>query len=173
MLQNYTLEIFNSECDPGAMGVHCFAHLEQDVSSALPYLNASLGGFTYIKDPPSVTFKSYGKLITVHSRKIAVNALKDETEAKKIIEWLKNEINNAWDHRDEIEPSYNSMPQPKIIEILKLLPKTNCKKCDEPTCMVFATRIAEGSMCAEDCPELETTQKGKIDIYMKPFNLDI
>nr|MDA8403238.1 Fe-S cluster protein [Desulfobacteraceae bacterium] len=71
LLETYTLEIFNSKCQPGAMGVHCFAHLDQDVSYALPYLNAVLGGFEYLKDPPSVTFKAQGKLITVHGNKIA------------------------------------------------------------------------------------------------------
>lgn len=30
-----------------------------------------------------MTFKNHGKLITVHGRKIAVNALKDEDEARK------------------------------------------------------------------------------------------
>ena len=52
--------------------------LDQDISPALPYLNAVLGGFEYIKDPPSVTFRIQGKLLTVHGDKIAVNALQDE-----------------------------------------------------------------------------------------------
>jgi hypothetical protein len=71
LLESYTKEIFNSECQPGAMAVHCFAHLDQDVGEAIPYLNAALGGFTFTKDPPSVTFKVHGKLITVHAKKIA------------------------------------------------------------------------------------------------------
>jgi ArsR family metal-binding transcriptional regulator len=107
LLQSYRLEIFNNACMPGAMSVQCFAHLDQDVSAALPYLNAELGGFEYIKDPPSVTFKLHGKLLTAHTRKIAVNALKDESEAKKIVEWLKREINAAWEKRDAIMPRFD------------------------------------------------------------------
>ena len=42
-----------------------------------------------------MTFRSQGKLITVHGRKIAINALKDEIEAEKIVKWLKNEINEG------------------------------------------------------------------------------
>lgn len=38
----------------------------------------------YIQDPPSVTFKVHGKLITDHSQKIAINALEDAEEAEKI-----------------------------------------------------------------------------------------
>jgi ArsR family metal-binding transcriptional regulator len=83
LLESYRLEIFNSARNPGAMAVHCFAHLDQDVGDALPYLNTVLGGFEYIQDPPSVTVKVQGKLITAHDRKIAVNALKDEAEAQK------------------------------------------------------------------------------------------
>lgn len=31
LLEIYRLEIFNSECNPGATALHCFAHLVQDV----------------------------------------------------------------------------------------------------------------------------------------------
>jgi ArsR family metal-binding transcriptional regulator len=172
LLKNYSLEIFKSKCQADAKGVHCFAHLQQDVSDALPYLNSVLGGFQYLQNPPAVTFKAHGKLITVHGKKIAVNALKDETEAKKIVEWMKNEINNAWDNRGGIEPSITGMPKPGIIDILKLLPKTNCRDCGEPTCMVFATRVAEGAKGAEDCPGMSPSRHEKLSQYMMKFNLD-
>lgn len=171
LLKNYRLEIFNSECNPGAMAVHCFAHLDQDVGDALPYLNTALGGFAYIQDPPSVTFKVHGKLITVHGRKIAVNALKDEAEACKIVEWLKREINEAWEKRDQIVPSTQGAPRPQLIEILKLLPKTNCRKCGEPTCMVFAVRIAEGAKGLSACESLEPGRRLELENYLSRFNL--
>jgi len=171
LLHNYRLKIFNNECMPGAMTVQCYAHLDQDVSAALPYLNANLGGFEYVVDPPSVTFRTQGKLITVHGRKIAVNALKDEAEAKKIIEWLKREINEAWENRKEIEPVFEGQQKPKLIEILKLLPKTNCKECGAPTCMVFATMLAEGAKSIEDCPPLEGHSKKTLNEYMGKFLL--
>ena len=172
LLESYTKEIFNNECMPSAMSVQCFAHLDEDISEALPYLNAVLGGFTYTKDPPSVTFKSQGKLITVHAKKIAINALKDEDEATKIIEWLKREINSAWEKREKIEPLYEAAPQPKVIEILKLLPKTNCKECGQPTCMVFAAQVAEGAKGPEDCLPLDDASKGQLSSYLSQFRFD-
>lgn len=173
LLESYSLEIFNSECNPGAMSVHCFAHLDQDVSGAIPYLNSVLGGFEYIKDPPAVTFRTQGKLITVYGRKIAINALKDEAEARKIVDWLKREINAAWEKREEIKPSYEKAPRPQLIEILKLLPKTNCRKCNEPTCMVFAAKMAEGVKGVEDCPPLDDAVRRQLGAYMSRFNLDV
>ncbi len=173
LLKDYTLEIFKSKCQADAKGVHCFAHLEQDVSEALPYLNAVLGGFEYLQDPPAVTFRAQGKLITVHGKKIAVNALNDEAEARKIVEWMKTEINAAWEKKESITPSYTGLPRPGIFEILKLLPKTNCRECGQPTCMVFATKVAEGAKGPGDCPEIGPEKDRKLSDYMKQFNLEL
>jgi len=172
LLKSYTKEIFNNECMPSAMSVQCFAHLEEDVGEALPYLNASLGGHSFTQDPPSVTFKVQGKLITIHSKKIAINALKDEEEATKIIEWLKREINSVWENRHSIEPSFESTPTPKLIEILKLLPKTNCRECGQSTCMVFATLMVDGVKGHEDCPSLDDFNRKKMSDYMNQFRFD-
>ena len=172
LLKSYTKEIFRPECNPSFESLHCIAHLDQDISEALPYLNAELGGFEYLKNPPAVTFKIHGKLITVHPQEIAVNALKDEEEAEKIIEWFKREINEIWDKRNEIEPSCEGAPKPKVFEILKLLPKTNCRECGEPTCMVFATRTAEGIKGPEDCLPLKEENRIKLEKYMSGFHFD-
>ncbi len=172
LLESYRKEIFRPKCNPGFQSVHCIAHLDQDIGEALPYLNAELGGFEYFSDPPAVTFRVQGKIITVHPMEIAVNALKDETEADKILEWLKREINAAWEKRDEIEPRYVGMPKPKVFEILKLLPKSNCRKCGQPTCMLFASLVAEGVKGPEDCPELVEQAAVDLRSYMVQFSFD-
>ncbi|MBA4392764.1 MAG: Fe-S cluster protein [Desulfobacca sp.] len=172
LLKSYSKEIFRPECNPGFQSLHCIAHLEQDVSEVLPYLNTILGGDEYYLDPPAVTFRPQGKLITVHPDKIAINALRDEEEADRILEWLKREINETWEKRAEIMPSYEGAPKPKILEILRLLPKTNCRECEEPTCMVFAARVAEGVKGVESCPPLNNESREKLQDYLKPFHLD-
>jgi ArsR family metal-binding transcriptional regulator len=172
LLRTYRLEIFNNACMPGAMSVNCFAHLDQDVSPVLPYLNTILGGFEYIENPPSVAFKTHGKLITVHGNKIAVNALRDEAEARKIVEWLKREINAAWQNRGDIAPSTKGTARPKIIDLMKLLPRTNCRECGQPTCMVFATLLAQGVKAADDCPPIDPKNKQSLEAYLQRFNFD-
>ncbi len=171
LLRNYTKEIFRPECNPSFQSLHCIAHLDQDIGEVLPYLNAELGGFEYFKDPPAVSFKMHGKIIAVHSRKIAVNALKDEDEATKILEWLKREINAAWEKREEIEPSYEGAPKPGVLEILKLLPKTNCRECGQPTCMVFAVLVSQGVKGPEDCLPLSEDGRMKLNGYMSRFHM--
>lgn len=173
LLQSYTKDIFRPECNPSFQSLHCIAHLDQDVSEALPYLNSMLGGFDYFKEPPAVTFRIQGKIITVHPREIAVNALKDEEEADKILQWLQREINEAWEKRDQIEPRFESSPKPKILEILKLLPKTNCRECGQPTCMVFAALAAQDVKNADDCPALTEEKKMFLQAYLARFRFDL
>ncbi len=145
LLKGYREEISRPACNNTFQSLHCIAHLDDDISEVLPYLNAVLGGDTYIKNPPSVTFKTQGKLITVHGNKIAVNALRDEAEAHHILEWLKQEINDAWENRENIIPKYDGKAKPHILDIYKLLPKTNCRKCGQPTCMMFPRSRPKGS----------------------------
>jgi acetyl-CoA decarbonylase/synthase, CODH/ACS complex subunit gamma len=40
------------------------------------------------------------------------------------------------------------------IEIFKLLPKTNCKKCGHPTCLAFAMKLAQRQESVDLCPDI-------------------
>jgi ArsR family metal-binding transcriptional regulator len=173
LLEGYEKEMFLPKCNPNFQSVHCVARLNQDISEVLPYLNTELGGSDYVKSPPSLTLRIHGKLITLHAREIYVNALRDESEAEAIIEWLKKEINDTWDKRAEIEPTYEPPAAPQMMAILKLLPKTNCRKCGEPTCTVFALRAVEGVKAAEDCPELTDEKKAMLTDYLGRFRFDL
>jgi len=171
-LKGYRKEIFRPECNPNFQSVHCIAQLESDISEVLPYLNTVLGGSTYTQDPPSVTLKVHGKLITLHSQEIAINALKDEGEADKILDWLKQEINETWERRDQIKPSFQGISKPQILEILKLLPRNNCSRCGQATCMVFGLMVADGVKGPDDCPGLSDPNKTTLQKYLEQFCLE-
>ena len=169
LLKSYTKELFRPACNPGFESVHGIAHLDQEIAQVLPYLNAVLGGFDYLKDPPAVIFRSQGKLITVHGDKIAINSLKDEAQADKILKWLVGEINSTWQMRDQIKPCYEGVPKPNVVDLLKYLPQTNCRECSCPTCLVFACRMAEGIKSPEDCPPIDAESKQKLDGILSGF----
>lgn len=170
MLKGYRKELFRPECNNSFQSLHCIAHLDEDIDEALPYLNAVLGGDTYINDPPSVTFKMNGKLITLHARKIAVNALRDEEEAERVLEWLKTEINDAWQNRADITPKFTGKAKPHILEIYKLLPGANCRECGQPACMMFASLAAEGAKAVSDCTRLSEERARALDAYLSKFS---
>lgn len=172
LLHGYRLEIFKSKCQADAQGVHCFAHLDTDVREVLPYLNTVLGGFVYTLEPPALSFKIHGKLITIHPRKIAVNALRDREEAEKIVAWLQREINETWERHLEIEPSTESARQPVLLEVLKLLPRTNCRECNEPTCLVFSAKVIEGAKDQNDCPPITEENKTRLGVYLSQFRFE-
>lgn len=173
LLTGYRKEIFRPECNPQFQSLHCIAYLDEDIVAVLPYLNAVLGGHQYLKEPPSLTLKTHGKLITLHPQEIAINALKDEGEADKILQWLKQEINETWEKRDAIVPSFETPAQPRIFDILKLLPKTNCGECDQPTCTVFASLVAQGVKGPEDCSPLGKENKEELQEHLEQFIFDL
>jgi ArsR family metal-binding transcriptional regulator len=173
LLQGYRKEMFRPKCNPNFQSVHCVARLDQDIAEVLPYLNTALGGGDYVKSPPALTLRVHGKLITLHAREIFVNALNDEEEAEKILGWLKKEINEAWEKRAEIVPSFETPAVPQMMEILRLLPKTNCRKCGEPTCTVFAVKAAEGVKSAEDCSENKAGNEELLRRYLAQFTFDV
>jgi acetyl-CoA decarbonylase/synthase complex subunit gamma len=45
------------------------------------------------------------------------------------------------------------------IQIFKLLPKTNCKKCGFPTCLAFAMKLAQGGVDISACPDVSEEAK--------------
>ena len=172
LLNSYTLEFVRLACGAESQPVDLIAYLNQDISEVIPYLNAVLGGFQYTKDPRSVSLKLHDKLVVIHPREICVNAPSDEAEGEKIIEWLREKINDTWERRGEIRPRFESAPKPKMLEILKLLPKTNCGECGHPTCMVFATNVAARGEDADDCPQLDGERKTKLAKYLGQFETE-
>lgn len=155
--------------NPEARHLRCVAYLDENISDVLPYLNTVLNGHQYIKKPPSLTLKFNGKLITLYAKEIGINIVKDENEAEKILKWLKKEINDTWKRRKEIAPSFEVAKKPGILDVLKLLPKTNCQKCGQSTCMVFAVLITEGGKSPENCPQLDVQNKMTLHNYLKQF----
>ena len=51
---------------------------------------------------------------------------------------------------------------PTAIEFFKLLPKTNCKDCGQPTCLAFAMQLANQKAKIEDCPHVDSGAKDAI-----------
>ncbi len=48
------------------------------------------------------------------------------------------------------------------IQIFKLLPKTNCKDCDFPTCLAFAMALASGKAELDACPHVSDEAKAQL-----------
>ncbi|MGC9195190.1 MAG: (Fe-S)-binding protein [Syntrophobacteraceae bacterium] len=170
LISNYTTEFVRLSCGSQSDAKDLVIYLDQDISEVIPYLNAVFEGFQYTKEPRSVSFRLNGKLVVVHPRKICVSAPGDRIEAQNISEWLREKINDTWERKDQIEPRYENRSSPKVLEILRFLPKTNCGLCGEKTCTVFASKAARGAKRAQDCTPLGAEQRTKLVKYLERFN---
>lgn len=141
--------------NPTARHLRCVASLDADITELLPFLNTELGAHQYFSDPPTLTLKLPGKLVTLHPTAIAINIVQNEQEAEDILCWLQEKINDVWVRRNVIEPTFAVRAKPRVLDALKLLPKTNCGRCGHPTCMVFAVKLCDGVSSLADCPALE------------------
>lgn len=54
------------------------------------------------------------------------------------------------------------MPSPSPLEIYKLLPRTNCRDCGQPSCMAFAHALLREEASLESCPHLDKDTTGKL-----------
>ena len=54
------------------------------------------------------------------------------------------------------------------LDIFKLLPKTNCKKCGMPTCLAFAMQLAQKKAKLEDCPCVSDEAKETLAAAAEP-----
>jgi len=51
---------------------------------------------------------------------------------------------------------------PTAIEFFKLLPKTNCRECGQPTCLAFAMLLANQKAKIDDCPHVSESSKSAL-----------
>jgi ArsR family metal-binding transcriptional regulator len=157
--------------NPTAHHLRCYAHLEGDIGAVLPYLNTVLKGHQFCPEPPSLTLKFQAKLITLTAREIAINMVKDQAEAFAILEWLTKEINATWARRGEITPRFEVAAPPRVLDVLKFLPRSNCRVCGQPTCMVFAVQVCQGAQDLAACPGLDQENLQRLREYLEPFQL--
>lgn len=50
-----------------------------------------------------------------------------------------------------------------VLDILKVLDRSNCKECGLPTCMAFAAEVIAGNKRLEDCPRLDPAKAAALD----------
>lgn len=166
--------IFRPKMDATKEVLHSIAAFETDISPVFPYLNAELGGWDYDTRNQVLMLKlADGKWITLHQQEIAIRGARDVDECHALLTWIKGQINDIYSRREEIEPRYTSQAGLKIMDILKLLPLTNCKACGLATCMAFAAALREGETDLTACPPLweepYREKLAKLEDYLASF----
>jgi len=140
------------------MKIRAIADISDEIHEVFPYLNATLKGCIYNHPALTLTIKKDGKLFTLHAHHITLAKIEDEREAEEILAWLKELINDTYENHTKIEPNYSMAAELKALDIFRLLPGTNCKRCEEPSCLAFAVKLVGRNIEIIKCDPLFSEQ---------------
>ena len=161
LIEQYDLEVFTPRCDPGAESLSATARLTVDISQIFPYLNAILPGAAYFPEACALTWEKDDHSFAFHAYEISIGNVEDRAAAVRELDELVRLINQTWERRAEITPSYRVPQRPTHMAVYRLLPQTNCKQCGEPTCYNFAIKLTASQKKLADCPPLAEPKYAK------------
>lgn len=145
---------FIQPCTTHTSRIRIKADLSRDISELFPYINSYIKSCLYNNKGQNITFTYEGKIITIFKESLTITKLINETDAYEMMDYLRNMINKIYNDKDNIEPLYEINKLPSPLELYKLLPKLNCKKCGEVTCMSFANKLLNGQSSLKRCIHL-------------------
>ncbi|HET8687816.1 MAG TPA: (Fe-S)-binding protein [Methanosarcina sp.] len=108
----------------------------------------------YVDRKRSLMIQKDEIIITIYSSgKVSIGMIKDETEAKKVLEELRTIINEAI--KRGVVPVPIEKLKVEVMEIYRYLPQTNCGICKEKDCHSFAVKLMAGETTLERCKLLK------------------
>jgi ArsR family metal-binding transcriptional regulator len=148
--------------------IRVIAEISDEIHEVFPYLNAILKGCLYNHPALTLTIKKDGKLFTLHAHHITLAKIEDEKEAEETLRWLQDLINETYEKRNHIEPSFSKGAELKALDIYKLLPGTSCKKCGALTCLAFAVKLVGQEIDITKCiPLFSEAYSGKRNLLLE------
>lgn len=148
--------------------IRAIVELDEETQEAFPYINALLKGCIYNHPAMILTLKHEGKMITLYPRKVTIAKATDENDVRETMEWIGVMLEEVKDRKGELQPNFSRGVELKALDIFKLLPGTNCKACDELTCLAFAVKLLGGERSVVRCAPLFTPEyKDKRQVLME------
>jgi ArsR family metal-binding transcriptional regulator len=158
LIDDYEIELSTPACDLESPVYMAKVTLKTDISEVIPYVNASVDRGEFVPGILVLVWKEGGRKYAMRNREMAISNITDKDEAGELVRAIVAKVNAIWEDRDNIEPSYATVEKPKVLDIYKLLPRTNCKQCGVPACMAYAAGLAQGKKCLDDCPPLRDAE---------------
>ena len=154
--------VFMEPCVADPKHVRMYARMSRDISELMPYLNTVIRNATYSKEGNTLCFTKEFRLITIYPEKIALAKALNPTDAWQVLDWIKDTINETYENRDNIQPNYRRRAGVTALDIFEFLPRLNCGKCGEPTCLAFAVKLLLGEKKIEECGPLFTEEYDRL-----------
>ena len=156
MIRTLEPEIILPACDHTRETVNVIGRFQEDINQVLPYLNATQPQALYHRAANILRFRFEGHQVTFQPHEMALSGFEDGDQAVQSLFRLQRLINETWERRNEITPSTVERKRLQPLAVYKLLPGTNCRDCGEPSCFVFANKLAAGQVTITSCKPLCT-----------------
>ncbi len=138
---------------PGAqLGIRF--EVDRDLSPLFPFINASVAGARYWQTPERIQIDFHGARCTLYPLEILAASFADQARVRDFCRRLVAFCNDLHARRHEIRPRYRQSPAPTPLAIYRILPRTNCGQCGQPSCLAFAAALSQGGVPPGDCPGL-------------------
>ncbi len=155
LIRSFNMKLETPDCSPGSAQFRVLVDLEDDITEVLPYLNAELGGADYDHDTKILLWTKDARKVAFRALEIAIAPVENRGEAERFVEEIVGMVNDLWSRRERIAPKFEGKkPLPTVLDIFKLLPRTNCRECGFLSCMAFATALRSDSSKRSLCPHL-------------------
>jgi len=137
---------------PGRASLTAQFKLDSDISSLFPFINAVADRAVLFKTPPFVRFVLDNILCALYPDDGAAAPFEDYNGACAFLDRLVVFLNDLHRRRKSIVPNFKTFKPVSVLDIYKLLPKTNCGECGYATCLAFAAGLSKSETLPDRCP---------------------
>ena len=161
LIERYDIQMVEPGCSPGTGQWGVLVSLPGDISPVFPYLNAAFQNTLYDHENKILIIREQNQAYALRSDEIRIARTDDTSHARQITKEIIEKVNRIWRERDKITPRFTDKKRVTVIDIFKLLPKTNCRKCGYLTCLAYAADLRQGTAQLEGCPHLALPENAK------------
>lgn len=126
--------------------------LAGDVSPLFPYINAVADSPSLLEKPRFIRFVLDGVCCGLYPDHGIAGAFAGRDQALGFLDRLLAFLNDLCRRRDEVQPNYKRWNPVPVLDIFRLLPRTNCRRCGYPSCLAFAAALSRQRTAPERCP---------------------
>jgi ArsR family metal-binding transcriptional regulator len=124
---------------------------DRSLSEVIPYLATLPGIIAYNPETLTLTFHRPSGFMTLYPEKVYITQVNNAEEGLELLKALVDAINATWEQRAKLVAVTAARRAPRWLDILTLLPQTNCKQCGEATCMAFAAALLQHKRRLMEC----------------------
>lgn len=143
--------------------VRVLLQLDSKVDDIIPVLVGKYppGNVNYIENKNVLTLNVHERLVTIYpSGKISMNKTIDKEDAIFVVTDIMQVINQAYIELEAGDTLDYSVLKEKLsnigpLSLYNCLPKTDCEKCGEATCMAFSIKLLAGETSLDKCIPLK------------------